>query len=72
MACIHDACGVPIGRLLDDAVVRLKQGFLAATSYPVWDVFRSDNGLPIDALNAPPVIGDLDLNDILKSNYLFS
>jgi DNA-directed RNA polymerase len=72
MACIHDACGVPIGRLLDDAVGRLKQGFLTATAYPVWDVFRSDNGLPIDALNAPPVIGDLDLNDILKSNYLFS
>jgi DNA-dependent RNA polymerase len=69
---IHDAAGFPPGEQLEEGIQRLKRGFLEATSYSVWDGFRKDNGLPLEPVNAGPVIGDLDLSTMLKSNYLFS
>ena len=72
MVCIHDAVGVPIGQAVDKAIQELKEGFIKATSYDVWKGFREDNNLKVEALTAGPVIGDLDLNEILDSDYLFS
>ncbi len=72
MVTIHDACGVPPGRCLDDAVMRLKSGFLTATSHPVFETFCDLNGVSMDAQNSPPMIGDLNRDDILHSSYLFS
>ena len=69
---IHDAAGFPIGRHLDDAVTGLKQGFATATSYSVWDGFRDDNNLPKTDDTQGPVVGDLDIAEILDSNYLYS
>jgi hypothetical protein len=69
---IHDACGMPPGQLLDCGIKRLKRGFIEATRHNVWDQFRIDNGLPLDHQTAGPIIGDLDLELIMDSNYLFS
>ena len=70
---IHDACGIPASRHLDDAVTRLKEGFVTATQHNVWDTFRDDNGIDKTPLNAGPVIGDLkDWSLVLKSKYLYS
>ena len=70
---IHDACGVPPGRHLDEALTRLKEGLVTATQYNVWDTFRDDNGLPKDPITAPPVVGDLkDWDLVRKSNYLYA
>ena len=56
---IHDAAGFPAGKHLDDAVMALKEGFITATQYPVFDSFRSENGLPLDPKTSGPLIGDL-------------
>lgn len=69
---VHDACGLPPSQLLDEGVQRLKRGLINATSHNIWDTFRSDNNLPLDAVTAGPVIGDLHLEDIMDSNYMFS
>ena len=70
---IHDACGVPPGKHLDDVLVRLKDGLVSATQYNVWDTFRDENGLDKTPLNAPPVVGDLTDWDLVRgSNYLYS
>ena len=72
MVCIHDAVGIPIGEAVDKAVSRLKDGFIAATTFDVWKQFRRCNGLSEGPLTSGPVVGDLDLNDIKDSTYLFS
>ena len=69
---IHDACGLPIGKALDKGVEALKQGLITATKHSVFDTFRLDNGLPVNAQTAGPIVGDLNLNCINDSNYIFS
>ena len=69
---IHDACGLPPSKLMDEGLKRLKQGFIDATEYSVWDTLRTDNGLPLSPQTAPPIVGDLDLNLIRQSNYIYS
>ena len=69
---IHDACGLPPGKLLDEGVDRLRHGLVEATSYNVWDQFRLDNNLPLDPTTNGPIIGDLNLEDILSSTYLYT
>ena len=69
---IHDACGVAPGKTMDYQVQRLKQGLIDACRHSVWDTFRLDNDLPIEPQTAPPIIGDLDLDLIKTSNYIFS
>jgi hypothetical protein len=71
-AALHDAIGMPPSKLMDDGAYRYKRALIDACRHDVWDVFRSNNGLPIDALTAPPIIGDLDLEDIIHSNYIFA
>ncbi len=69
---IHDACGVAPGKTMDYQVQRLKQGLIDACKHSVWNTFRLDNDLPIEPQTAPPIIGDLDLDLIMGSNYIFS
>jgi DNA-directed RNA polymerase len=69
---LHDAVGMPPGKLVDIGSRRLKEGLVEATGYSVWDAFRLDNDLPLSPQSAPPIIGDLDLEDVLTSNYLFA
>jgi len=69
---IHDCIGLPPGKKLDDGVVRLKEGFISSTKYNVWDQFRIENDLPLDPVTSPPVVGDLDIDEIRNSKYLYS
>jgi hypothetical protein len=70
---IHDACGLPPSQLLDQGVMRLKEGLITATHYDVWSAFRSANNLPHNATTSGPVIGDLvDWDAVRKSKYLYS
>ena len=69
---LHDAVGMPPGKLVDIGTRRLKEGLVEACRHSVWDAFRIANDLPLSPHSAPPIIGDLDLEDILTSNYLFA
>ena len=69
---IHDAVGYPIGKDLEDGLDRLREGLMQATKHNIWETFLEDNKLPNDHLTAPPIIGDLILEDILDSPYIFS
>ena len=69
---VHDAVGVPCSSLVDDAIDRLRMGFKTATEHNIWDNFREENGIKFTAENAAPIVGDLDMNEILNSTYLFS
>lgn len=70
---IHDACGCAPGRHLEEAVRRLKDGFVTATQFDVWDSFREQNGLPHTPTTSGPVIGDLtDWDEVRQSKYLYS
>ena len=72
MVCIHDAVGVPIGSDVDDAITRLKEGFIKSTKYDVWKAFRRCNDLPVVAKTSGPVVRTLNLDEIRDSTYLFS
>ena len=70
---IHDACGIPPSRHLDDAVMRLKEGFVTSTQHDVWKTFRTDNNLSDTPLTQGPVVGDLtDWSLVTRSKYLYS
>jgi len=69
---IHDAVGLAPSQRLDEGVERLKRGLITATQHNVWDSFRKDNNLPLSSVTAGPVVGDLDLEEIMDSNYMFS
>ena len=69
---VHDALGLAPSQTLDDGIQRLKRGLITATKHNIWDTFRSDNNLPLDHVTAGPVIGDLNIEDIMGSNYMFS
>ncbi len=69
---VHDACGLAPSQKLDDGIKRLKRGLIDATRHNIWNTFRRDNNLPLDHITAGPVIGDLNLDDIMESNYMFS
>ena len=69
---VHDAVGLPASKALDEGLCRLKQGLITATQHNIWDTFRRDNNLPLSPTTAAPIIGDLDLELIKASNYIFS
>ena len=69
---VHDAVGLPPSWTLDEGIERLKRGLITATRHNIWDTFRSDNNLPLDPITAGPIIGDLDLEDVMDSDYMFS
>ena len=69
---IHDCVGLPPGWKLDEGLVRLKEGFINSTRYKVWDQFRIENDLPLDPQTSGPVVGDLDIEQIQHSKYLYS
>lgn len=69
---IHDCVGLPPSQSLDEGIQRLKDGFIKSTKHDVWETFCLDNGLRIDPQTPPPVVGDLDLELIRDSKYLYS
>ncbi len=69
---IHDAVGFAPSQTLEDGLDKLRYGLMRATEYNVWEGFIENNNLPFNHLTAPPIIGDLDLEDILSSSYIFS
>jgi hypothetical protein len=69
---VHDAVGIPACKDLDEGLCRLKEGLITATRHNIWDTFRKDNNLPLSPTTAAPIIGDLDLDLIKNSNYIFS
>ena len=69
---IHDAVGFAPSQDLEEGIQRLRDGLRDATKHNIWDSFLSENGLEHNYLTAPPIIGDLDIEDITDSSYLFS
>ena len=69
---IHDCLGVPPSKNVDKGIERLKDGFIKSTKHNVWETFCLDNDLTIDPSKPPPIVGDLDLELIRQSNYLYS
>jgi len=69
---VHDAVGYAPSKTVDEGIERMKRGLITATSHNIWNNFREQNNLPHDHKNAAPVIGDLDLELIMGSNYMFS
>ena len=69
---IHDAVGFAPSKDLENGLDRLREGLRDATKHNIWDSFLQDNNLPHNHLTAPPIIGDLDIEDITQSSYIFS
>ena len=69
---IHDAVGFSISQDIEDGLDRLRKGLRDATKHNIWESFLDNNDLPHNHLTAPPIIGDLDIEDITSSSYLFS
>ena len=68
---IHDAAHTYAGQPMDEMLFRLKVGFIEAVSFNIWDEFRRANNLPIIPETAPPIVGNLDLQDVMSSDYIF-
>ena len=69
---IHDAVGFAPSHDLEEGLDKLRYGLMKATEHNVWESFLDENNLPLNHLTAPPIIGDLDLEDVLSSSYIFS
>lgn len=70
---IHDASHTYASSAMTDMVTRLKRGYIEAVGLNIWDEFRKLNG--IDTNNkATDFIQTktLDLNDVMKSQYIFA
>ena len=70
--CIHDAVGFAPSQALEDGLDKLRYGLMKATEHNIWESFIEENGLSFNHHTVPPIIGDLDLEDILSSSYIFS
>tara|TARA_B100001989_G_scaffold199791_1_gene148321 strand:+ start:1627 stop:4233 length:2607 start_codon:yes stop_codon:yes gene_type:complete len=69
---IHDAAYTYAGEPMDFMIKNLKEGFIKACSFNIWDEFRKANNLPIDPKSPPPIVGNLDLDSVRQSDYIFS
>ena len=69
---IHDAAYTYAGKPMDFMIKNLKEGFIKACSFNIWDEFRKANNLPIDPKSPPPIVGNLDLDSVRHSDYIFS
>jgi hypothetical protein len=69
---IHDAAHTYASKAMDEMTDRLKEAFIEACSFNIWDEFRKANDLNIDNKNTPPIVGNLDLQDVKHSDYIFS
>ena len=69
---VHDACYTYAGTCMDEMLDRLKQAFVQTVSFDIWTEFLTLNGLEVNATTAPPIVGNLDLKQVLKSDYIFA
>ena len=70
---VHDAVYTYAGSCMDDMLTRLKRGYVEAVSYDIWTEFMIANGLDhTDPTLAPPIVGTLDLDMVMKSDYIFA
>ena len=69
---IHDAAHTYAGKAMDEMLVNLKKGFIEAVSFNIWDEFRKHNDLSLDPKSSPPIVGNLELDSVMNSDYLFS
>jgi DNA-dependent RNA polymerase len=70
--CCHDSCSTYAGAPMIDMKERLRKAYKTVAEFNMWQEVRKANGLPEDATKAPPIVGDLDVELVLKSSYLFS
>ena len=58
---------------MDDILARLKQSFKETVEFDIWGEFMKANNLPEDNPDSyPPIVGNLDLNKVLESDYIFA
>ena len=70
---VHDAVYCYASSAMDDILTRLKEAFVETVSYDIWTEFLKANDLPLDnPLSYPPIVGNLDLNTVLDSDYIFA
>jgi DNA-directed RNA polymerase len=69
---VHDAVYTYATSSMDDMLQRLKQAFVDTVSFDIWTEFLKANDLEINATTAPPIVGNLDLKQVLKSDYIFA
>tara|TARA_R110002012_G_scaffold320906_1_gene546723 strand:- start:6 stop:689 length:684 start_codon:yes stop_codon:yes gene_type:complete len=70
---VHDAIYCYAGSTMDDILVKLKQSFKETVEFDIWGEFLRANNLPEDNPESyPPIVGNLDLNKVLESDYIFA
>ena len=69
---IHDAVHTYAGTCMDEMLMRLKQAYVDTVSFDIWTEFLTINGLEVNATTAPPIVGNLDLKQVLNSDYIFA
>jgi DNA-directed RNA polymerase len=69
---VHDACYTYCGTCMDDMLQRLKEAYVATVSFDIWGEFLKANDLENKPETAAPIVGNLDLNQVLKSDYIFA
>lgn len=69
---VHDAAYTYCGSCMDEMLALLKRGYVDTVSYNIWDEFLKANDLPITPDTAPPIVGNLDLQMVLRSDYIFA
>ena len=70
---VHDAIYTYAGSCMDDILAKLKQAYVDTVSFDIWTEFLEANGLPTDNPESyPPIVGNLDLNRVLESDYIFA
>jgi DNA-directed RNA polymerase len=69
---IHDAIHTYGGECMDEILYRLKKAFVEVVTFDIWSEFLKANDLEETPENAPPIVGNLDVNMVLNSDYIFS
>ena len=70
---VHDAAYCYANDNMTKMVRRLKEGYVEAVGFNIWDEFRKINGLdPNDPTTAFPTTPTLKLEEILDSDYIFA
>ena len=70
---VHDAAYCYATDAMTDMLQRLKQGFIEAVQFNIWDEFREINGLdPDDPHTSFPQTNTLNLTEVANSSYLFA
>ena len=70
---VHDAVYCYASSSMDDILERLKAAFIETVSFDIWTEFLKANNLPTDNPKSyPPIVGNLDLSQVMQSDYIFA